>query len=222
MIESFLNKFAARQRYRLMEKEIYLIRHGETDYNRKGVVQGRGINSSLNETGISQAQAFYQGFRHTGFDKILTSSLKRTQQTVEPFLELGYKPESFKELDEIDWGIHEGKISGSDMSKEYSTMISEWKAGNLHLKIEGGESPLELQKRQIYFIEHHLIPMSYNKLLICCHGRAIRSLLCTLLGKNLASMDEFPHRNLSLYKLKQDGDQFKLELFNYTDHVNNM
>jgi probable phosphoglycerate mutase len=39
-------------------KDIYLIRHGETDYNRMGVVQGSGIDADLNELGQRQAQAF--------------------------------------------------------------------------------------------------------------------------------------------------------------------
>jgi bisphosphoglycerate-dependent phosphoglycerate mutase len=39
-------------------KDIYLIRHGETDYNRLGVVQGSGIDADLNDLGRRQAQAF--------------------------------------------------------------------------------------------------------------------------------------------------------------------
>lgn len=40
-------------------KDIYLIRHGETEYNRKGVVQGSGIDADLNELGQKQAAAFF-------------------------------------------------------------------------------------------------------------------------------------------------------------------
>lgn len=39
-------------------KDIYLIRHGETDYNRMRVVQGSGIDADLNELGNKQARAF--------------------------------------------------------------------------------------------------------------------------------------------------------------------
>lgn len=41
-----------------MKKTFYFIRHGQTDLNLKGIVQGRGVNSPLNETGLAQAQAF--------------------------------------------------------------------------------------------------------------------------------------------------------------------
>ncbi|MFM8374363.1 MAG: histidine phosphatase family protein, partial [Bacteroidota bacterium] len=37
---------------------VYFIRHGETDFNRQGIIQGRGVDSDLNETGRQQARAF--------------------------------------------------------------------------------------------------------------------------------------------------------------------
>ncbi|WP_282456203.1 histidine phosphatase family protein [Chitinophaga sedimenti] len=68
-----------------MEKELYIIRHGETDFNRQGIVQGRGVNSDLNAMGVAQAEAFYEHYKHIPFDKVYTSSLKRTHQTVKKF-----------------------------------------------------------------------------------------------------------------------------------------
>ena len=41
------------------KKTIYLIRHGETDFNRQGIVQGSGVDSDLNELGLAQAEAFF-------------------------------------------------------------------------------------------------------------------------------------------------------------------
>ncbi|HEY0898299.1 MAG TPA: histidine phosphatase family protein, partial [Sphingobacteriaceae bacterium] len=64
-----------------MEKTLYIIRHGETELNRRGIVQGRGMNTDLNELGKKQAEAFYQAYFHIPFDKIYTSTLKRTHQT---------------------------------------------------------------------------------------------------------------------------------------------
>ena len=61
-------------------KDIYLIRHGETEYNRKGVVQGSGIDADLNELGQKQAEAFFAHYQDLPIDKIYTSALKRTHQ----------------------------------------------------------------------------------------------------------------------------------------------
>ncbi|MFW5879460.1 MAG: histidine phosphatase family protein, partial [bacterium] len=63
-----------------MLKTIYLIRHGQTDYNKKGIVQGSGIDASLNDLGRQQAEAFYDAYRNMPFDKIYISDLKRTKE----------------------------------------------------------------------------------------------------------------------------------------------
>ena len=70
-------------------KKIYLIRHGETKYNKLGIVQGSGVDSDLNETGIEQANAFFEHYKNISFDKIYTSKLKRSQQSVQQFIDLG-------------------------------------------------------------------------------------------------------------------------------------
>ncbi|HYG15236.1 MAG TPA: histidine phosphatase family protein, partial [Bacteroidia bacterium] len=41
------------------KKTIYLVRHGETEFNRMGIVQGSGVDSELNETGRKQADLFF-------------------------------------------------------------------------------------------------------------------------------------------------------------------
>jgi broad specificity phosphatase PhoE len=48
-----------------MDKELYIIRHGETDLNKQGIVQGRGINSDLNDTGRAQAAAFFKMYKES-------------------------------------------------------------------------------------------------------------------------------------------------------------
>jgi len=72
-----------------MKKIIYIVRHGETDFNRKGIVQGGGVDAPLNELGRQQAQAFYDIYKDVLFEIVLTSKLQRTHQTVQPFLEMG-------------------------------------------------------------------------------------------------------------------------------------
>ena len=53
-----------------MKKTFYFIRHGQTDLNLKGIVQGRGVDSPLNDNGFKQAQAFYDAYKDIPFDKI--------------------------------------------------------------------------------------------------------------------------------------------------------
>lgn len=201
-----------------MKKNIYLIRHGQTDYNLKGIVQGRGINSQLNDTGRSQAEKFFNHYKNVPFDAIYASTLQRTHQTIEPFLSLGLKHEIKEALDEIDWGVFEGVEHDQILEGTYFSIIQSWTSGDLHVKIEGGESPLELQARQMSFIEE-LRHAEFENVLICSHGRAIRALLCGFLGVSLSEMDNFKHNNTCLYKLSVENGVFNLEISNDISHL---
>ncbi len=200
-----------------MEKHIYVIRHGETDFNKQGVVQGRGVDSSLNENGRLQSQLFFDAYNNAGFEKIFVSNLIRTYQTIEPFALSGIPIEKHAGLDEISWGVHEGKSDG-DSFKRFYEILHLWKNGDISQKIDGGESPIDVQQRQLEFLEK-LITTPENNILICSHGRAMRILLCTMLQQDLKDMDAYPHRNLSLYKLNFNEGVFRITLFNEIQHV---
>ena len=202
-----------------MDKEIFIIRHGQTDFNKQGVVQGRGVDSSLNDTGRMQADYFFEAFKDYGFEKIYISSLKRTFETVQPFIEkLNLPYEIHPELDEIDWGQHEGKQADTLLRSEYNKIIKSWSDNILHVSTPGGESPIDLQARQQIFIDY-IMQEPVEKALVCTHGRAMRSLLCTISDMDLCKMDEFPHNNLSLYKVNYKNGKFDIHLFNNRDHL---
>ncbi len=201
------------------KKTIYIIRHGQTDYNKRGIIQGSGIDSSLNETGIQQAEQFYNAYHHIHFDTIYTSSLKRTQETVAPFVRTGKSIEILTELDEINWGIFEGLKSTPDNHQVYLNMINDWKAGLLDRAVEGGETPNQMQKRQQRGLEKLLEKQHENQILICMHGRAMRSFLCLLTETPLQRMDEFKHNNVCLYVLKQNENKFDIVEQNCSKHL---
>ncbi len=200
-------------------KEIFIIRHGETDYNKQGIIQGKGVNPPLNDKGRKQAQLFFDHYQNEKFEFIYTSTLQRTHETVHPFTSRGIPWEQHEELDEICWGVHEGQKVDSHFRQEYQRLLEEWRKGNIDAKTEEGESPKELQEKQQRFIDY-LRAQPYNKVLICMHGRAMRIFLSTLLNQSLGEMDQYPHHNVCLYKLKDDGKTFTIELFNDLNHLN--
>jgi broad specificity phosphatase PhoE len=203
----------------LTTKKIYLVRHGQTDFNMRGIVQGSGIDSSLNEEGVRQAKAFFEHYRDVPFNRIYTSGLKRTVQTVQSFIDTGIPFESLAGLNEISWGNKEGQKITPEEDAYYHWMLKQWQDGNTSLKIEGGESPDDVAARQRPAIEHILSREEDSNLLICMHGRAIRILLCQLLNYPLKSMDMFEHENLCLYLLNQTGSMFSVEKYNHTGHL---
>jgi 2,3-bisphosphoglycerate-dependent phosphoglycerate mutase len=202
-------------------KEIYLIRHGETAYNKMGVVQGSGIDADLNELGREQAKAFFEYYKDLKFDKIYISNLVRTFQTVESFLDLGIPFEKHEGLNEISWGHKEGKIPNDIDNAYYKDLIDNWNAGNTHLRSEGGESPEDVSIRQDNALEIILERNDESLILIAMHGRAMRVLLTKIANQELKYMDNYEHRNTCLYKIQYHklDKTFKILEQNNIEHL---
>ncbi len=180
-----------------------MVRHGQTDYNLRGVVQGSGINAPINENGEKQAEAFYENFKHIPFDKVYYSGLIRTKQSIERFIQGDIPHESIPELNEISWGNYEGLPMDHQENEYYHNMLKKWSKGELDHKIMGGESPLDVSKRLERGMERILKNGGQN-ILVCMHGRAIRILMSTVLKYNLRFMDVFRHENLCCYELTEN------------------
>ncbi len=202
-----------------MKKTLYIVRHGETDLNKRGVVQGRGVDTDLNNTGRAQSEAFYQTYKDVPFDKIYTSTLKRTHQTIMRFIDAGIPWVQYAGLDEMAWGVFEGQESTEDVRVAYQTMMDSWTKGDLHLKFDDGESPLEVHERQLEVLEKLIESDDDKTILICMHGRAMRLFFCLLIDIPLYEMEKFPHTNTTLYKVEYDGEKFRIVEENNTDHL---
>ncbi len=200
-------------------KTLYIVRHGQTELNKLGIVQGRGMNTDLNAEGLRQADAFFNAYKNTHFDKIYVSKLKRTQQSIQQFIDLGIPYEKLEGLDELAWGVLEGQPSTTDNKAAFLKLIRNWLAGRLDSKFEGGESPNEVKGRQLVALETIMSHPEEKSVLICMHGRALRLLLCLLLNEPLTNMENFPHQNLVLYKVTWDGKKYEIVDFNDARHL---
>lgn len=202
-----------------MNKTLYIVRHGQTELNRLGIVQGRGMDTDLNDEGRKQAGQFFEAYKQVPFDKIYISSLKRTQQSIQPFIDLGIPFEKLSGLDELAWGIHEGQPATTENKAAFLQLMRDWLDGKLDSKFEGGESPNEVKARQEEALKVIMSHPEEGTVLICIHGRAMRLLLCILTGKPLTEMDTFPHQNLVLYKVFYNGEKFEIIDFNDAEHL---
>ena len=94
--------------------EIYVVRHGQTDYNIKQVFQGH-IDIPLNETGKKQAQEIALRFKDIDIDMILVSPLQRTIQTAEYISQVTDIPITVEErIIERSFGDMEGHQNRED------------------------------------------------------------------------------------------------------------
>ncbi|HZX57657.1 MAG TPA: histidine phosphatase family protein [Mucilaginibacter sp.] len=200
-------------------KTLYIVRHGQTELNKLGIVQGRGRDTDLNDEGRRQASQFFDAYRTVPFDKIYISKLKRTQQSIQQFIDLGIPYERLSGLDELAWGVLEGQPSTQANRAAFLKLIRHWLDGKLDSKFEGGESPNEVKERQLEALQTIMSHPEEKEVLICMHGRAMRLFMCILLNKPLTEMESFPHQNLVLYKVTWDGQKYEIVDFNNAQHL---
>ena len=204
-----------------MEKEIFIVRHGETDYNRKGIIQGSGIDSDLNELGYRQAAAFYNHYKDEGFELVITSNLLRTHQTAAPFIEAGLPHIVAPEIREISWGIYEGQTYSPEVGKEYKRLINAWAGKDLSMAMKGGESAEQLSKRLLLFMDQ-LKSLPQKKILVVSHGRTIRCMMCLFNQLPMKAMEQFSHANTGLFVVRMQAEKNVVKYLNDIRHLESL
>jgi len=201
-----------------LNKTVWVSRHGETELNASGIVQGQGMDAPLNIKGFEQAESFWKVYSEEPFDLVLYSNLIRSQQSVQRFLTSGVQGVELADLREISWGVNEGKQPTPDVLQRYHAVIDAWQSGDFAAAVEGGESAIQLAKRAqtciTYFNE-----INRKNILVCTHGRTIRVLACLMLNRPLTAMEDFHHANLGLYRFDMDGDGWQCTLYNDIRHL---
>jgi broad specificity phosphatase PhoE len=129
------------------QRHLYILRHGQTDYNLNHKIQGRGINAPLNDTGRWQASRVAEVLREKPLERLYSSGMDRAIQTAEAIEEVkGLQNSPFTELDEMDFGRLEG-LDYNDDQVELQWMLQEWSKGNGEARATGGESAIEVFER---------------------------------------------------------------------------
>lgn len=204
-----------------MEKELFIVRHGETDYNRKGIIQGSGIDSDLNELGRRQALAFYNHYKEEKFDLVMVSNLVRTHQTAAPFIAAGIPHIIVPEIREISWGIYEGQSYSPEVGKEYKRLLNAWAGENLTMSMRGGESAAQLSERLLIFIQQ-IRDIPQKKILVVSHGRTIRCMMCLFSQLPMKHMEQFQHANTGLFVVNMETERTIIKQLNDIRHLESL
>lgn len=195
--------------------KIYLIRHGETDWNLEQRLQG-ATDIPLNENGLELARETAQGLKEVPFDLIYTSPLKRAKQTAEilrgerdiPLIE---EPR----IREICFGIYEGYCC----SREHYTIpdpafMNFFVDPGNYIPPEGGESIEQLCRRTTDFLHEIAYNADYadKTILVSSHGAAVKGLLSSL---TVTDRKDFwnggVHKNCGVTILDVEGGRITIE-----------
>ncbi len=202
---------------------LYFVRHGETEYNRLRIMQGRRVDAVLNETGRRQAGHLARRFAAVPLDAIYTSPLRRTAETASILAahHPGVPLLPMRDLEEMSWGVYEGRPMGPEIEGLYRRLSGRWKRGCFDDRMEGGESILEVQTRALRAVRHIVDRHTGETVMAVTHGRLLRVLLASLLPDyGLERMDEILHANTGVYKLVGSKGYFRAEYLNCTRHLN--
>lgn len=127
--------------------DLILVRHGETDANRRGILMGSGSGPSLNATGRAQAADIGAALRARPVTHLYTSPAHRARETAEIISQVIEAPlTEVAELCEIDVGLLEG-LTRAEVHREYATHTLDWERDPATARHPGGETMEELQSR---------------------------------------------------------------------------
>ncbi|GFZ78024.1 alpha-ribazole phosphatase [Pseudohongiella nitratireducens] len=196
MAEDLKQPMTATTRY------IYLLRHGETDWNRERRAQGQQ-ESRLTEQGRQQAQELGLRMAEQHLDSIYCSSSLRTRETAD--LAFGARNMAITYCDrlrEIRMGTWEGRLYDDIRRDNQAQFDAFWHSPD-QFQVDGAETFKELQQRAITRLQEILDDNGHQHIAIVSHGAWIKSVLCAIEQRPLNQLWHPPRmHNCSLSKIR--------------------
>ena len=159
-----------------MECLLFLFRHGETDWNRKGRLQGQ-TDTPLNATGLVQAEALTERLRPHHLDAVVSSDLARAWTTARIVAEgLGVPLIGEPGLREANIGEAEGLFWPEVKSRFGETLTERWFTED-DAAFPGGETGLETRTRGLAALRRFVAAQPYRRFGLSTHGAMVRQLM---------------------------------------------
>jgi len=195
---------------------LILARHGETDWNKNGLLQGSSDFAKLNNVGKKQAKALGKALLKFNVDIIYSSPLKRASETAEIINKILKKEIVFDDaLKERGWGDWEGR----DAAVEFLRLEKMDIRTRFNFMPPNGESWKEFEIRLIKSIEKIIENNNDKRVLIVTHGGSIRALVPVIkkVPREQTLHLKFANTSISIFKLNKDD--VEEELINDIAHL---
>ncbi len=184
---------------------IYLLRHGETEENKKGCYYGN-LDISLNAIGISQGHKAKDFFNDIKLNRVYVSDKKRTKEMAKLVLakrEIEIIQDN--RINETNFGDFEGKTY-KEIKKRFPSECLCWENNWKEFEPPSGESYLTLYARVKSFMED-IKKLDCNDILVCAHSGVIRAIYCYVMNENMDLFWNFTSKNgdVSLIKYEYDN-----------------
>lgn len=202
--------------------ELILIRHGETDWNRRQCFQGQ-IDVPLNEFGLEQAQRLGQRLAGEPIDALIVSDLLRARQTAAPLAERhGLEPRLMPALREQAFGILEG-LSFDEIRQRHPEEFARWVRHDPDYALPGGaESRHAFHRRVIDALQALGQQHAGQRLAVVTHGGVLDMVWRSAKGLTLHGAREcaIPNTGINRVRLQRQDETpqtLTLELLTWAD-----
>lgn len=200
-----------------MDKEnrktkIILIRHGQSEGNAQGIIQGDNFDTPLSDLGKKQAETLAKNLVNFRFDKIFTSTYLRAIQTAERIRNChpSVPYEELKGLRERLRGAVEG-VSQEEFRRRYPEVVEKWNA-EIDVRPENGENFEDVHQRVIPIIENHVSNNPGATFLYVIHGNVIRVILGHALAMDFGKRARIKQDYCAINSLEYDHDRKRWEV----------
>ena len=197
-----------------MTNKLVLVRHGESEWNRKNIFTGIR-NPDLTDKGVIEAVWAGRVLKSEGlaFDIAFTSKLKRAQHTLDIILgEIGGEAPPIIEdaaINERDYGELSGLNKDQARDRWGEEQVLEWRR-SFDTPPPGGESLKDTAERVLPYYRENIWPhvAAGKNVLVVAHGNSLRALIMSL---EKLSGEEILDRELAtaapqVYRLDETGD----------------
>ncbi|MFJ4074295.1 histidine phosphatase family protein [Curtobacterium sp. NPDC089991] len=189
---------------------LYLVRHGETDWNAQRRIQG-STDIPLNDTGRRQAAEAAELLTRRQFEAVVASPLSRAAETGTIIADrLGLAaPVTYAGLAERSYGDAEG-LTDTEVTAEYP-----------HDDIPGRESRSALLARITETLGEIAVRFDGGVVVVATHGAVIRSVVNEA-APGTADRHATPIRNGSIHSFRWDPERFHAELVRFDDPIDDV
>lgn len=180
-----------------MTNTIYIVRHGQTEWNLLGKTQGHG-NSDLTEKGVEQAKLLADNMIKYPIDYIYSSDLGRAYDTAKIIGDkLNLEVEKTEALREMGFGTWEGRVI-KDIIEENPALYRQWRDEPHLAKIPQAESLEQIKERTDKFVAEINEKHDGKHIVLVTHSLSARIMLLSFLDSNVKNIYRINQSNTAL------------------------
>ncbi len=200
---------------------LYLVRHGATDANlqRPYVLQGRGIDLSLNAIGRQQAERVAALLARHSVAAVYASPMRRAAETAQAIAARCQAEVTFhEELVECNVGRWEG-LSWDGIREQFPEAYANFQRDPSQFPYLGGETYADVARRSLPVLEQLLERHRGQEFVVVAHNIVNRVSVATFLGLELARAKDIHQSNCSVNVIRREGGQTHLVTLNANFHL---